>query len=73
MRYVYCALVAIVTAAVLVFTVQNLGVVTVRFFNLSFALPVSLLVIAIYVLGMVTGGTLWSLLRGWLVKARARP
>jgi uncharacterized integral membrane protein len=73
MRYVYIALIVVVTAAVLLFKIQNLDVVTVSFLTLSFSMPVSLLVVTIYVLGMLTGGTLWSLLRGWLAKAQARP
>ncbi|PPE65103.1 DUF1049 domain-containing protein [Caldimonas caldifontis] len=72
MRYVYIALIVMATAAVLLFKVQNLEVVTVSFLNLSFSMPVSLLVMAIYVLGMFTGGALWSLLRSWFAKARTR-
>lgn len=72
MRYVYIALIVMATAAVLLFKVQNLEVVTVSFLNLSFSMPVSLLVMAIYVLGMFTGGALWSLLRSWFIKARTR-
>ena len=28
-------------------------------------LPITLFIIAVYVLGMLSGGALWSLLRGW--------
>jgi lipopolysaccharide assembly protein A len=73
MRYIYIALIVVATAAVLLFKIQNLEVVTVSFLTLSFSMPVSLLVLVIYVLGMFTGGALWSLLRSWLAKARAQP
>lgn len=66
MRYVYMGLIVLVTAIVLLFKVQNLTVVTVALFSMSMTLPVSWLVFGVYVLGMLTGGALWSLLRTWL-------
>ena len=69
MRYVYIALVVLVTAAVLLFKFQNLSSVTVSVLSLSVTLPVSLMFIGVYVLGMVTGGALVSLLRGWVRSA----
>lgn len=69
MRFIYIALIALVTAAVLLFKFQNLDTVTVSFLSMSVTLPVSVMVIIIYVLGMVTGGALWSILRGWIHSA----
>ena len=66
MRFVYIALVVLVTAAVLTFKFQNLSSVTVSFLSMNVTLPVSLMVIGVYVLGMVTGGALVSLVRGWI-------
>ena len=63
MRYVYLVVVLLLTAAVLVFTFQNLASVTVTFMNSSVTLPITLLVLTVYVLGMLTGGALWSLFR----------
>ena len=63
MRYVYIALVVLFTALVLVFNIQNLQVVTVAFLTLSVTLPVSLIVILAYLLGMATGGSAWALIR----------
>jgi uncharacterized integral membrane protein len=63
MRYVYLALIVAVTAAVLIFTFQNLASVTVVFMATRVTLPLTLLVLVVYVLGMLTGGALWSLLR----------
>jgi uncharacterized integral membrane protein len=73
MRYVYLALIVLLTALVLVFTVQNLGTVSVAFLTARITLPVSILVILVYLLGMVTGGALVSAVRGWIQRARARP
>jgi putative membrane protein len=66
MRYVYAGLIIVVTAVVLMFNFQNLTSVTVSLFNMSLTMPASLLVIGVYILGMVSGSALFSLLRGWL-------
>jgi uncharacterized integral membrane protein len=70
MRYVYIALIVAFTAIVLLFKFQNLESATVTLFTASLTLPISLLVIGIYILGMFTGGFLVSLLRGWMKGAR---
>ncbi|MCU0973608.1 MAG: hypothetical protein MUF80_06595 [Burkholderiales bacterium] len=36
----------------------------------SFTLPVSVLVFLVYILGMLTGGSLLALLRTWVQRAR---
>jgi len=70
MRYVYLGLVIVVTAVVLLFTIQNLAAVKVSFLTRSLSLPLSLLVFLAYLLGMMTGGMLWNLLAGWVRGAR---
>jgi putative membrane protein len=72
MRYVYMALIAILAAVVILFKVQNLESVTVSLFSASVTLPVSVLVLLIYVLGMLTGGFLLALLRSWVHGATRR-
>ena len=54
-RYVYIALIVVLTASVLLFKLQNLEQVTVRLLSPSFTLPVSVLLVLIYVLEMLTG------------------
>ena len=73
MRYVYNALIVVLTAVVLVFKFQNLTSVTIALLGVSLTLPVSVLVILVYVLGMVTGGALFSLVRRWVRGATQRP
>lgn len=73
MRYFYMGLVVVFTAAVLLFNIQNMYTVTVSFLTLSLKLPVSLIVILAYLLGMATGGALLTLLRSWVRGARRRP
>lgn len=70
MRYVYVALILLVTAAVLTFKIQNLDSVTVSFLTLSAKMPVSLLVVLVYVLGMLSGGFVVKLVRSWVEGAR---
>jgi uncharacterized integral membrane protein len=67
---VYIALIVVVTAAVLLFKLQNLEQVTVSFLSVSFTLPVSMLLILVYVLGMLTGGSLLALMGTWVRGAR---
>ena len=73
MRYVYIALIVVLTAVVLLFKFQNLTSVTIALLGVSLTLPVSVLVILGYVLGMVTGGALFSLVRRWVRGATQRP
>jgi uncharacterized integral membrane protein len=54
---------------VLLFKVQNLDLVTVSFLSTSFTLPISILIILVYILGMVTGSSLLGLMRSILRKA----
>jgi putative membrane protein len=69
-RYVYIGLIVVFTAMVLLFKFQNLQTVTVSLFSASMTLPVSFLVIGIYILGMFTGGFMLSLLKSWVGGAR---
>ncbi|WP_339610611.1 LapA family protein [uncultured Planktosalinus sp.] len=48
---------------VIIFAIQNSQTTNIEFFNWGMTLPVSLIVILIYILGMTTGGLLSSVLR----------
>lgn len=71
-RYLYIALIVVFAAIVILFKFQNLETATVSLFSMRFTLPVSVLVFVIYVLGMFTGGFMWSLLRSWTRGAMRR-
>lgn len=73
MRYFYAVLIIVITTTVLLFKIQNIGLVTVSLLNMSLTLPASLLIVGVYVLGMLTGSVLWSLLSGWLKAAMRKP
>ena len=70
MRFLYIGLIVLFTALVLLFKFQNLETATVSLLSASVTLPLSILVFAIYVLGMLTGGCLLALLKNWIGRAR---
>ena len=72
MRYVYIALIIVFTGIVILFKIQNLEAVTVSLFTVSVTLPVAVLVLLVYVLGMLTGGSVIALLRTWVHRATQR-
>jgi uncharacterized integral membrane protein len=57
------AVVAIFVVATLVFAIQNFHTVSIDFLGIGARLPMAVLAIIIYLLGMATGGSLRSLLR----------
>jgi uncharacterized integral membrane protein len=72
MKYVYVALIVVIAGIVLLFKVQNLTSVTVSLFGASLTLPVSILVLLVYVLGMLTGGMVLALLRTLIHRVSAQ-
>jgi uncharacterized integral membrane protein len=72
MRYLYIALIVVFASAVAMFKFQNLEAATVMLWSMSFTLPMSILVLLIYVLGMLTGGFMLALLRSWIQGAKGR-
>jgi uncharacterized integral membrane protein len=63
MRWVHIIIVVLFAAATLIFALQNLESVTMSFLGFSVRAPLALMVTVFYLLGMVTGGSLWALLR----------
>ena len=57
MRWVYLVLLLVIVAVIVVFIVQNRENQTVNFLNQKFEAPLSLFFIAVYFLGMWSGGT----------------
>lgn len=72
MRWLHGTVIVILIAATVVFAIQNLQSVTVSFLNLMIAAPLALLVVLIYLLGMVTGGSAWTLIR-WAIDGSKKP
>lgn len=65
--YINIAVIVALAAAILIFAFQNLQVVTVSFLGFRLSAPLALQAIVIYLLGMVTGGGAWALIR-WSVE-----
>jgi putative membrane protein len=63
MRWLYLTLIVVLAAATLVFILQNWDLVTVSFLGFSIRAPLAILIAAVYVVGAVTGGSLFALLR----------
>jgi uncharacterized integral membrane protein len=59
-------------AAILIFALQNLEIVSVDFLWFSVRTPLAILVTATYVVGMATGGSLWALIRRSIRGARPK-
>jgi putative membrane protein len=62
-RWLYLAIVIVFVAALIIFVFQNAQSVDVSFLALSVTLPLAVLVCIAYVLGALTGGSLYALLR----------
>jgi uncharacterized integral membrane protein len=73
MRFLYILILLVVAGAVTIFAVQNHEPVTLRYLDreLSWPVPLSLLIAAVYVLGMVSGGTVAGFLQRTWRRARA--
>ena len=72
MRYVYIALVAVLSGIVVVFTVQNLQSTTVSLLTMQVTLPLAVFVFLVYVIGMLTGGFVLAFLRTSVQRTRRR-
>lgn len=63
MRWIYLAVIVLFAGVTLIFAVQNFQSVTIAFLGFHLSLPMALMAIALYLLGMATGSSLWALLR----------
>ncbi len=70
MRIFYLVLLILLAGVTAIFAVQNLQAITVSFLSWSVTLPIALVVIGVYALGMASGGSVLAFLR-WTVR-RAR-
>jgi lipopolysaccharide assembly protein A len=73
MRWVYVIIIAVFVAIILIFVFQNLGVVTMSFLGLGLSAPLSIIAAFMYVLGALTGGALYALLRKSVHGSSQRP
>jgi putative membrane protein len=62
-RWVYIVVTVLFVAAIVVFCIQNLDMVTMSFLGFSIRAPLAVLAAIVYVFGAATGGSLYALLR----------
>jgi lipopolysaccharide assembly protein A len=62
-RWLYLAIVIVFVAALIIFVVQNTQSVDIAFLTLGVTLPLAVLVFIVYLLGALSGGSLYALLR----------
>jgi len=71
-RWLYLAIVVLFVAGLIIFVAQNTQSVSASFLSLGVTLPLAVLVFIVYVLGALTGGSLYALLRRSVAGSRAR-
>jgi len=67
MRILYLVLIILLAGITALFAVQNLQTITVSFLSWSVTLPIALVIIGAYTLGMASGGSVLAFLR-WTVR-----
>jgi uncharacterized membrane protein YciS (DUF1049 family) len=73
MRVIRILVLILLVAAVALFAYQNNDRVTLQYLNSSLTLPMSILIAAVYVLGMLSGWTVFGLLRRSWRRVADRP
>jgi uncharacterized integral membrane protein len=63
MRWFNIIVIAILAIVILIFAFQNLQSVTVSFLGFSITASLAVLFGIVYLLGMATGGSVWTLIR----------
>jgi uncharacterized integral membrane protein len=63
MRWASLTVIVLFAAIIVIFRIQNRELVTMSFLGFSVRAPLAILVAIVYVLGALTGGTLFALLR----------
>jgi len=70
MRWVYLAIVVVFVAAIVTFVVQNRELVTMSFLGFGVRAPLAILAVIVYILGAITGGSVYALLRKSVSKSQ---
>lgn len=70
MRIFYLVLLILLVGVTVLFALQNLQTITVTFFDWSVTLPIAVVVIGVYLLGMVSGGSVLAFLRWTLLRTK---
>jgi lipopolysaccharide assembly protein A len=71
MRWFYLTIVIVFVAIIVIFVVQNRELVTMTFLGFSLRAPLAILAAIVYILGAITGSSLFALLRRSVRASRA--
>lgn len=63
MRWMHIAIIVVFVAATLTFLVQNREIVSMDFLGLSMRMPLAIMAAIFYVVGAITGGSAYALLK----------
>jgi uncharacterized integral membrane protein len=63
MRWIHLGIIVVFALCTLVFVIQNREIVSIDFLNLGVRAPLAVVIAVFYLLGAVTGGSLFALLR----------
>ncbi|MCW5733081.1 MAG: hypothetical protein KIS73_03095 [Enhydrobacter sp.] len=63
MRWIHLTVVALFGVATVIFAIQNLEAVSMSFLGFSVRAPLAVMAVVVYVLGAISGGSLYELLR----------
>jgi lipopolysaccharide assembly protein A len=72
MRVIYAIVLLLFVAAIVVFAVQNLEPITIKFLGNSWELALALLIAAAYLLGMLSGWTVVGIVKKSLKRVTER-
>ena len=72
MRWGYLIIIVVFLAAIVIFGFQNRAMVTMSFLGFGLRAPLAVLAAIVYVLGAITGGSLYALLRKSVRESRLR-
>jgi lipopolysaccharide assembly protein A len=72
MRWFYLSIIVLFVAATALFAAQNIQPVAVSFLRTSIQTPLALLVLLIYLIGAVSGGSLLAVLRRSFERAQLK-
>lgn len=70
MRWVHVTIIVVFAAATVTFGIQNREMVTMDFLGFSLRSPLAIMAAFFYVLGAITGGSLFALLRKSVAASR---
>ena len=71
MRWLYLAIIVVFVAIIVVFAVQNVQLTTISFLGFSIRAPLAAMAAVVYILGALTGGSLFALMRATIKATKA--